>query len=121
MEEILSSLGVAEEAPIIEVWNKIDLLDPDARAACLAQVDRQDNLQAISAVTGQGVDGLVQAIAKAAIPERTSERLRLGFDQGKSRAWLFDAGVVEAETVTENAYVIDVLWSAKDKAQFKKL
>ena len=33
MGEILESLGVEEDVPLIEVWNKIDALSPETRAA----------------------------------------------------------------------------------------
>ena len=48
---ILDSLGVRETTPQIEVWNKIDRLDPDARQAVLTRAARSENVQALSAVT----------------------------------------------------------------------
>ena len=56
MQTILASLGVAEEAPIIEVWNKVDLLEGDDRDAVLTQAARMDDLFAVSALTGEGLD-----------------------------------------------------------------
>jgi GTP-binding protein HflX len=118
---ILHSLGVAEEAPIIEVWNKIDRLEGDARDAVLTQAGRVDNLFAISAVTGEGLDPLLAAIADKVKDPRREERLSLTFADGKKRAWLFEQGIVTDETQTDTGYDVTVLWTAIQKERFTRL
>ncbi|MDU8911514.1 GTPase HflX [Aestuariicoccus sp. MJ-SS9] len=118
---ILTSLGVAETTAQIELWNKIDLLDPEARAAALARAAREDDIFAVSAVTGQGLDAFLQAATLKLEGERRTETLTLRFDQGRKRAWLYDKGLVEAETQTDDGYDITVRWAAKDARAFAKL
>ena len=118
---ILEGLGVAEEAPMIEVWNKIDRLDGEERLAVEDRAARRDDLYAISAITGAGLPELTEAIATALRPPRVQESLSLGFDAGRARAWLYEAGVVTGEIQTEQGYVIDVDWTEVQKARYAKL
>lgn len=67
VEAILRSLDLdpQDRDRIIEVWNKVDLLDPDHLAAIqnlLTAEPAGPRRMAISAVTGQGIDELLQAI-----------------------------------------------------------
>ena len=118
---ILHSLGVAEEAPLIEVWNKIDRLEGDAREAVLTQASRMEDLYAISAVTGEGKDVLLAAIAEKVKDPRREEAITLSFADGKKRAWLFDQGIVTEEKQTDGGYDLTVFWTALQKERFSRL
>ena len=118
---ILQSLGVAEEAPMIEVWNKVDLLEGDARDAVLTQAARTDDLYAISAVTGEGMERLLAAIPDKLKDPRSEEKLSLTFAEGRKRAWLFEAGIVTDETQTETGYDLTVFWTSLQKERFARL
>ena len=119
--KILASLGVDEKIPQLEVWNKIDQMEADEIEVSQARSERSDDIFAISAITGEGIDGLLDEIAKRLQGDLTIETLSLPFSAGKSRAWLFAEGVIEAEEQTENGFELTVKWSAKQAAQFKKL
>ena len=121
VQTILQSLGVAEEAHMIEVWNKIDLLDDDARSGLTAQADRAEAVFAVSAITGEGVPDLMQAVARTVREATFDEVLTLGFAEGKARAWLFEAGVVTEERATDHGNELHLTWSARQKSQFEKL
>jgi len=118
---ILESLGVKESVPQIEIWNKIDRLDDAARAAAMTQAARQDGVQALSAVTGQGIDELVEAISRALAEVRHLGKVHLRFDEGRKRAWLFDKALVEDERQTEDGFDLTVRWSPRQKAQFNEM
>lgn len=118
---ILQSLGVAEEAPLIEVWNKVDLLEGDARDAVLTQAARTDDLYAVSAITGEGMDRLLSAIPDKLKDPRSTEKLSLTFAQGRKRAWLFEAGIVTEETQTETGYDLTVFWTELQKERFLRM
>ncbi|SFS10086.1 GTPase HflX [Yoonia litorea] len=118
---ILHDLGVAEEAPLIEVWNKTDLLEGEERDAILNQAARMDDLYAISAVSGEGMDALLAAIAEKVKDPRSEETLSLGFADGKKRAWLFDQGIVTEERPSDDGYDVDVLWTNLQKERFSRL
>ncbi|QFS83459.1 GTPase HflX [Roseivivax sp. THAF40] len=121
VQAIIASLGVLETTPQIEVWNKIDLLDPEAREGFAARASREEDIFALSAWTGEGMEALLEAIAHRLEGETREDHLRLGFDEGRKRAWLFDRGLVEDERQDEDGYALTVRWSAKDAAQFEKL
>ncbi|MCK0094434.1 GTPase HflX [Yoonia sp. F2084L] len=118
---ILASLGVAEEAPIIEVWNKTDLLEGDDRDAVLTQAARMDDLFAVSAITGEGMEPLLAAIPDKLKDPRTEEQLTLKYAEGRKRAWLFDAGIVTEEAQTETGYDLTVFWTKLQKERFRRL
>ncbi|MFD1794612.1 GTPase HflX [Paracoccus aurantiacus] len=123
--EILESLGVDEDVALIEVWNKIDALS-DATRAALRNTDRRtEGVQAISALSGEGIDDLTAAIdaALAAVlaePKELAE-LHLDFGDGRRRAWLHEAGVVEKEELAENGLHLRVNWTARQRAAFEAL
>lgn len=118
---ILTSLGVAEEAPLIEVWNKIDRLSAEEQASLTTQADRTEDLFAVSALSGEGLGPLLDAIAQKVKDPRTTETLTLSFAQGKARAWLFEAGVVTEEEQTDDGYALTVSWTAIQKARYAQL
>lgn len=119
--KILTSLGVDENIPQLEVWNKIDQMEADEIAASQARSERSDDIFAISAITGEGIDQLLAEIAERLQGEHTIEELSLPFSAGKERAWLFAEGVIESEAQTDEGFDITVKWTPKQAAQFKKL
>ncbi|MEM9580095.1 MAG: GTPase HflX [Pseudomonadota bacterium] len=118
VRDILASLGVGEGAPLLEVWNKTDLLDADARDAVDARALRDDHIWCVSALTGAGQNALIRAIETSLEGEIVSETITLPYADGKARAWLFERNLVETERQGEAGYELDLRWSAKQKAQF---
>lgn len=121
VRKILTTLGVPEDAPMVEVWNKIDLLDEDSRIAAQTEADRKDDLFAISAVTGNGMDDLLVSLAEHLKDPRREEVIELTFAQGRERAWLFDAGIVTNEELIEKGYTLNVFWTILQKERFTRL
>ena len=82
VEKILDELGIAAtDKRLIEVWNKIDCLDGEARARVLNLAERQPSDRrpvAVSALTGEGMDRLVGAIER-----RLSESRRRCCEKGR--------------------------------------
>jgi GTP-binding protein HflX len=90
---ILNALGVDPEDPrkIVEVWNKIDLLDADGRErvrniAARRPADRRPLL--ISAVTGEGTDVLLRAVEERVTAGRPTLQLDLDPADGAGLGWL---------------------------------
>ncbi len=121
VQAILTSLGVDDARPMLEVWNKTDLLDADEREAVLARADRDPSIFAISAVTGDGIAPLLADIATKLQGVRRETTLSLSFAEGNKRAWLFRQDVVRSEEQTEDGFEITVLWTDKQAAQFAGL
>jgi GTP-binding protein HflX len=119
--EILTSLGVKPTVPQIEVWNKLDLVPPSARAALEVNAEGRERVYPISALTGEGIDALLAAI-NAAFDEAKSERvLHLGFADGRKRAWLHQEGVVQAEDETAEGHRLTVRWTARQEKRYRAL
>ncbi len=121
VEAILASLGVDEGRPRLEVWNKIDRLDGQARDAALARAARDESVVAISATTGEGLDELLARIAALLQEARHETRLHLGFDEGRRRAWLYEQDVVRSERQVEDGFDLTVEWTARQEARFRTL
>lgn len=120
VEDILNDLGLPDSVPVLEVWNKIDRLDEETRNALLNKADREE-VFAISAVTGQGLDPLLQAIETGLEEDHLTEVLNLGFEEGRRRAWLFEQGVVTEDAQGDEGYRMVVRWTAKQAARFRGL
>ena len=119
--DILASLGVRAEVPMIEVWNKLDLTEGEARAALETLAGRSEDISAISALTGDGVDGLLASISEHLDEEKTEQEVVIPFAKAKLRAWLFEAGVVLSEGQTETDYKVKVRWTARQEKRFREM
>ncbi len=121
VRDILNSLGVTTTTPLLEVWNKIDAMDIEAREAAQTRADRDDAVYATSALTGDGLEALLEAVSQILEGDRRVEVIHLGFDEGRKRAWLFQKELVEEETQGETGYSLRVRWSAQEARQFEAL
>ncbi|WP_299699620.1 GTPase HflX [uncultured Tateyamaria sp.] len=118
---ILTDLGVGEGREMVEVWNKIDLLPDDEADAVRARADRDEDVFAMSAITGEGIDALLADVADTLQGAVTEETLVLPYAEGRKRAWLFEQDVVLAERQGEDGFEFDVRWTAIQKARFEGL
>lgn len=118
---VLTGLGVDEDVPSIELWNKADQLDPEARMQIDRQAARSEGVFVGSALTGEGLGALFDAITDILDDARHHDVVQLAHSEGRIRAWLFAQGVVEAEIQGEDATQLNVHWSDRQKAQFRRL
>ncbi|NND23004.1 MAG: GTPase HflX [Silicimonas sp.] len=118
---ILDDLGVAATTPMIEVWNKVDLVGPEAREALDGQASRRENVQLMSAVTGEGVDRVVEAVTALLDRDRRRDVVHLGHADGKKRAWLYEEGVVVDEAKAEDGAALTVNWTETQAVRFSRL
>ncbi len=96
VETVLKQIEQPEgkERRILEVWNKTDLLDPEAREAIEGQASRANiDAVAVSAWTGEGIEPLRHAIADR-IDDDPETELTLEPSQGEALAWLYEHGRV---------------------------
>jgi GTPase len=106
------SQDAGKSPPVLEVWNKIDLLDPPTRDARLrrahaAEEGGQTALPpvAISAETGEGMDALLAAIDRAAFSATRVITLTLPpDDSGRVRAQIAAAGKILDESTDEHGH-----------------
>ena len=118
---ILTDMGVPSETPVLEIWNKIDAMDADALMRTEELAKRRDGTVMLSALTGEGLDGLCETISETIDGARECDTLTVSFSAGKARSWLFSEGVVEHETENAEYWVLDVRWSKRQKAQFNQI
>jgi GTPase len=117
--DILGSLGVAQSTPMIEVWNKFDLVEGSARTALLGQAGQ--GVRILSALTGEGMAPLLDAISRALTEPVHEARLTLPFAEGRRRAWLHAAGVVAEEREGEGAWHLLVRWTERQAGEYAAL
>jgi GTPase len=119
VRRILKDLGVAIDTPIIEVWNKIDLTDTDLRESLLK--DRGEDIHLVSALTGEGITGLLARLARALDQEKVDRQLALTFADGRRRAWLHERGVITSEDQTDTGWDIAVTWTPRQEKEWREL
>ena len=98
--EVLGDLGVTEgedgaSIPIVEVWNKIDLLPADQVAELMQAAD--DSTIVISAVTGEGVPELLERLGELLTQQAHVHEFVLPASAGRRIAWLHAHGEVLEE------------------------
>jgi GTPase len=112
--KVLGELGIDanDSGRLMEVWNKIDLLDRDSRLAVMnaAQrlpADRRPVL--ISAVSGEGLADLVARIEARLASERSQLALTLDPSDGKGLAWLYkNSEVLERRDQSDGSVFVEV-------------
>ena len=91
VDAILAEIGVADRADrVIEVWNKLDCLDADARSALVGENPLMTAQLAISAATGEGIDRLLKAIEDRLARGRSLVELTLDACDGQGLHWLYE-------------------------------
>jgi len=88
VKTILADLGVDRaDEKLIEVWNKVDRLDPERRAALTVSSLKP---VAVSALTGEGIGDLLSAIETRLAEGRRTIDLDLDGADGRSVHWLYE-------------------------------
>jgi GTP-binding protein HflX len=91
VETVLEQLGIAaqDEGRLIEVWNKVDRLDPEARARIENLAERKARPPAlVSALNGEGLDHLTREIEHCLAARRQTLDLALDVADGAGLSWL---------------------------------
>jgi len=92
---------------ILEVWNKIDLLEPETRESIVGQAERlarDGQAVAVSAWTGEGVETLRETIA-GLIDDDPETHLTVEPHRGDLLAWLYANGRVTGRETDDDGRV----------------
>ena len=110
VEAVLDEIGVADHADrVIEARNKVDLLDPDARAALAQEQETTETAPlAISAATGEGIDHLLASIEGRLARGRSELELTLDASDGQGLHWLYEHAEVMSRSDEEGALRLTV-------------
>jgi len=103
--DVLGELGVIEgeggesRVPILELWNKWDLLGEDRRAELAALAAQDPNVLPISAETGFGVEAMLERVGRVLTEGARVHSFTIPARDGARIAWLHAHGEVldEAE------------------------
>ena len=118
---VLADLGLGEavEDGLIEALNKIDLLDPMARASLSNHALRNKESVGLSAATGEGCDALLGLIDRRLESEIRAVRLDIPLSDGKTLAWIYRHGEVLGRRDDSEAAHLSVRLSEADLARLR--
>ncbi len=138
VEQVLGELGIgADDARLIEVRNKIDLLDADDRRLLQdesrrqnAQTGQADDLAevahhgrggivAVSAQSGEGMAELLQQIEKVLGTAETIVTVKIPFAEGAALAWVYAHARIIAEKDGKTAKELKIALSVADFGRFR--
>jgi GTPase len=86
--KVLEELGVPPDRPMLEVLNKIDLLEPEQRAGLLARNGRNGAI-AVSALSGEGIPALLAAFESGVTRDNITLTLKLDASDGGALAFAY--------------------------------
>ena len=122
VERILGDLGVdaKDMDRIVEVWNKIDLLDDANRERLLSErpSDPQARPVAISAITGEGIDRLTSVIEERVAGEVERVPVELSPAQHHLVDWIYRNGEVISREDRDDggvSLVVNMTTAARDE------
>lgn len=120
VEHVLAEIGIepGKGAPILEVWNKIDCMDAESAERVQGEAARREDVVAISALTGEGVDALGRTISERLSVGSRVHTARIAASDGAAIAWLHRHGEVLAQREDGEHIELDVRMSEKDWDRF---
>jgi GTP-binding protein HflX len=109
----------ADQVPQIRVYNKIDKLDRQPRMT--SNREGEGRAVWISAITGEGLALLNEAIARRLQQKTVHRYIQLESAQGRQRAKLFELGaVLNEEILEEGGWLLELKMAEKDLRRFLK-
>jgi GTP-binding protein HflX len=109
----------ADKVPQIRVYNKIDKLDRQPRLTNNSK--GEGRAVWLSAVSGEGIPLLLQAIGARLKRKRVHGIVRLKPSQGRQRALLFDSGAVTRERpAADGGWIVEIEMIEQDFHRFLK-
>ena len=121
VEGVLTDLGVRGDdsaIPLLEAWNKIDLLDTERRDAIANEAARLHDVIMVSAVGGEGVPLLGARMSDVLTSSRRMHWLDLDPNDGAALAWLHAHGSVQEESRDDDALRVGVRMTDTDFARY---
>jgi len=128
--QVLRDLGVADEEgeepsiPVLEVWNKWDQLSPEDAEDLAEQVVGNDDVVAMSALTGEGVDTLLERLGEMLTRNASLRTFEVPAGDGRRIAWLHAHGEVIDDVPEEDGganRLITVRLNPKELGQYEAL
>ncbi|GAA4776415.1 GTPase HflX [Stakelama sediminis] len=118
VESVLKEIGVAEQTPRIEAWNKLDLLDEEQRAEIRELAAHRPDVALVSALSGEGVDALLDRIADKLTAGHRRYTITLPSADGAAAAWLHAHGEVLSQEIAGDDALYEVRMAPMDYERF---
>lgn len=119
VEQVLGELGVDEATPRFEAWNKLDLLDAEHRDELLAEAGKREDVVAVSALSGEGIDTLIDKVAGLLTQGHRRYTIALDPSDGAGAAWLHQHGDVIEHWMDGDRAIYEVRMAPKDHERFE--
>ncbi|MBO6526058.1 GTPase HflX [Erythrobacter sp.] len=122
--DVIGGEGEDASIPILEVWNKWDRLTPEAADDLAAQVEADEHIVATSAVTGEGVDLLLERLGEMLTRNASLRTFEVPASDGRRIAWLHAHGEVIEDVADDEGGAmrrITVRLNPKELGQFEAI
>ncbi|WP_076069389.1 GTPase HflX [Sphingomonas montana] len=118
---VLRDIGVTGEegAPIFEVWNKFDLLEPALVEHATNEAALRDDVAIVSALTGEGVAELRDAVSARLTQGARLRHVDLDAGDGADLAWLHAHGDVVSSDPDGDRMLVDVRMTEMEWDRFQ--
>ena len=119
VEKVLEEIGARGEggAPLIEAWNKIDLLEGEDAERVRAEAARREDVVPLSALTGEGVDTLMECVGAHLRKGSAVRTVRVSMADGETMAWLHANGEILGQRADGDEIEYEVRLSDADWAR----
>ena len=125
VEKVLSDLGIGVgkdrgkgDAPVLQLWNKIDALDSEERDRLAHLAEGRDDVMALSALTGEGVHAALEQVSGWLTQGEAEYDFVLPASDGHALAWLHEHGRVLSSTADDDQLHITVRLSSRNYGRF---
>ena len=123
--KVLHELGIHlddehEHVPMLEIMNKVDLLDEAAAEVLAIQINPNADLIATSALTGEGCQTLLERIDVILGEQDHIIEVLVPYTDGETTAWLHQHGEILSEDYCEDGIKFSAKLDLIDWGRYKK-
>lgn len=118
--KILQDLGIEYQSNtrVLEVYNKIDQLAPARLEDWQIEVRNDPRRVLISAVSGQGIEALLQRVAQVISQNRCQAVYKIPCIEGKAIAWLYEHSEVIQRVDADEFAILNVMIDTAEREKF---
>ena len=122
LEQLSEQTGL-DRPPVLEVWNKADVLDAATRSVLVSRAaGHNPPALMVSALAGQGIDELLFAIEATLFRNRRPRHVTIPAADGRLHAWLHQNCEVASEVLSgESELNLEVFMTDDDVSRFRAM
>ncbi|MBG21434.1 MAG: GTPase HflX, partial [Rhizobiales bacterium] len=110
--------GEGDGRKLLEVWNKIDRLEPEAASDLKKRADGSENAIVVSALKGEGIDALLAEIERLISGTLEKRTIRIAPDEMSLLPWVYERShVLSRQDEEDGAVTLDVEITAVESAE----